>query len=188
MTRNMAGPPSPPIEASVATFCADQLYAQFTKQLLARGHHVFATARSPKQATELHNLQQGGAQLTLDELDTTAPESIQAWVDTVKGQTSQLQVGSLIPEGLHLVVAKVCISRPASCMVPGNFQRSWCCLLARSGRGRLRGAPALVRYKCSWAFASRATPPESSPAWQGLVHHQHDQQGTVALQLVPFAH
>lgn len=66
---------------------------QFAKQLLAKNNHVFATARSADTGS-LQSLAKQSSKLTLGEVDTTNEHSIQAWVDSVKAETSKLDVRS----------------------------------------------------------------------------------------------
>ncbi len=57
---------------------------QFTRQLLGRGCNVHATARKPDEAKGLQGL--ATEKLTVGQLDTADPDSIQKWAKKLKGQ------------------------------------------------------------------------------------------------------
>lgn len=57
---------------------------QFTRQLLAKGNIVHATARKPQEAKGLLELE--GDSLKVEALDTSEPESIQKWAASLRGQ------------------------------------------------------------------------------------------------------
>ena len=66
---------------------------ELTRQYLERGDTVFAAARQPDSATDLHQLQsQYATQLHFVQLDVTDEASIEAARQTVTGLTSQLDV------------------------------------------------------------------------------------------------
>jgi NADP-dependent 3-hydroxy acid dehydrogenase YdfG len=69
--------------------------SQLTRQLLAKGNAIIATARDPGAAKELQKLQAGsGGKLTVMQLDVASPESINAWADSVKQQVSHVDVST----------------------------------------------------------------------------------------------
>lgn len=78
---------------------------QFTKDLLARGEHVFATCRQPDRAEALQRLaEQHPDRLDILALDVTDPASIQAAATAVAART----------DALDLLINNAGINRPAS--------------------------------------------------------------------------
>lgn len=66
---------------------------QLTRQLLAKGNTVIATARDPGAAKDLQKLQAGsGGALTVMQLDVGSPESIDAWAGNLKHQVAHIDV------------------------------------------------------------------------------------------------
>ena len=63
---------------------------EFTKQLLARGHHVFACSRAPGRSEELASLDQGA--LTLVPMNVSDPASIEEALAAVAAKTDRLDV------------------------------------------------------------------------------------------------
>ena len=64
---------------------------EFTRQLLARGHYVFATCRRPDAADALHAVRaRHSSRLRILPLDVTDPASVESAFQAVAGQTDRL--------------------------------------------------------------------------------------------------